>query len=151
MEGDGAVGIDELLQLVDDAVTVGRGLAVGEPGHPFGLVLLVASADLIDDFLLDAASVRTDALTDGVDDGAQGELGVGEHREVDLVGLIEVRGVGVDVDYADPCRDRPAVGAVGLAEGVADGEDDIGFPVNLDGRTGGITAAGIDATAEGKG
>ena len=150
MEGDGAVRVDQLLQLMDDTVPVGRGLRVGEARHPLGLGFLVARADLINDFLLDAAAAGADALADGVDDGAEGQLGVREHREIDLVGLVDVSGIGIDVDDADAGRDWPAVGAVGLAEGVSDGEDHIGFAIDLDGGAGGVTAAGVDAAAEGE-
>ena len=79
VEGDGAVGVDELLELVDDAVAVGGSFGIGEAGHPLGLGLLVAGADLVDDFLLHAAAAGADALADGADDGAEGQLGVGEH------------------------------------------------------------------------
>ena len=148
MQGDGAIRVDDLLELVDDTVAVGGGFAIGKPGHPFGFGLLVASADLIDDFLLDATAGRADALAHSVDDGAEGQLGVGEHGEIDLVGLVEISGVGVDVDDADTLRDGPAVGAVGLTERVPDSQDDVGLTVDLDGGAGGVAAAGIDAAAQ---
>ena len=156
MEGDSAVGVDDLLEFVDDAVAVGGHLGIGEPGHPLGVGFLVAGANLINDFLLDAASIGrrsggSDAGADGIDDGAEGQLGVGEHGELDLVGLVEVGLVGVDVDDADALGDGATVGAVGLAEGIADGEDDIGFAVYVKRSAGGVAGAGIDAAAEGEG
>ena len=143
-------GSMSLLELVDDTVAVGGGFAIGEAGHPFGLGLLVASADLIDDFLLDATAGGADALANGIDDGAEGQLGVGEHGEIDLVGLVEIGGVGVDVNDADALRDGTAVGAVGLTEGIADGKDDVGFAVHVESRAGGVASAGIDAAAQGQ-
>ena len=151
VEGDGSVGVNGLVQLVDDAVAVGGGCRVVEAGAPFVLVLFVALADFIYDFRLDAAGIRPQAFPHGVDDGAQGQFGVGQHWEVDLVGFVEVGGVGVDVDDADAIGYGAAVGAVGLAEGVAHGQHHIGFAVDLEGGAGGVAAAGIDAAAEGQG
>ena len=67
------------------------------------------------------------------------------------VGFVEVGGVGVDVDDLDALGDGPAVGAVGLAEGVPYREHHVGLAVDLQGRAGGIAAAGIDAAAEREG
>ena len=109
----------------------------------------MAGADLVDDLLFHAPAIGTDALADGADDGAEGQLGIGQHWEIHLVGLVEVGGVGVDVNDADALRDGTAVGAVGLAEGIADGEDDVGFAVHVESRAGGVASAGIDAAAQG--
>ena len=91
------------------------------------------------------------AVADGVDEAAEGELGIGEDGDVGLVDLVEVAGVGVYVNQADALGDGPAVGGVGKAEGVADGEDGIGAAVDEVGRAGGVAALGVDAAAHGQG
>ena len=49
-----AVGIDELLEFVDDAVAVSGRFRVIEARHPLHLMLFVAGADLVHDFRFDS-------------------------------------------------------------------------------------------------
>ena len=151
MQGDGTVRVNHLIKLVDDAVAVGWSFRVVEAGHPFQVVLGVALPDFGGDFRFDAPGIRPDPLAHGVNDGAEGQLGVGQYRQVDLVGLVQVGRVGIDMDDADAVGDWASVGAVGLPEGVADRQNHVGLAVDLQRGAGSIAAAGIDAAAQGEG
>ena len=54
------------------------------------------------------------------------------------------------MDDADALGYGTAIGAVGLAEGVANCKHDIGLAIDLQGGAGGITATGINTAAERK-
>ena len=150
MQRDGAVGVNGLIKFLNHAVAVGRGFRVHKAGRPLGGLLFVAKPDFLGDFRFDAAAVGAQPFPHGVNDGAQGQPGVGQHRQVNLVGFVQIGRVGIDMNDADAFRYRPPVGAVGLPEGIAHRQYHIRLAVDVQRRARCVAAARINAAAQGQ-